>query len=261
MAPEIRDLLHDLIVNRGSELHLTADSPPRIRVDQQIISLKYDPLSPEQCHSLAFSILTENQQKKLETELEVGFAFNRTMAAGGELRFRGNAFFRHGSLAAVVRVIQTPTMEQLGLPKVCLSFVQKPKGLILVTGPSGSGKSTTLAAIVDRINSERPAHIITIEDPVEYVHGHKQAIVNQREVGVDTKSFVVALKQALRQDPDVIMVSELGMRKRFKPRLRRRKQDTLSSRHCTPTQPPKQLTGSLMLFRRISGGRRAPGWQ
>jgi len=207
MAIDIRSLLYDLINNRGSDLHLTVNSPPRIRVDQQIIALKYDPLSPEQCKSLAYSILTDKQQKKLELDFEVDFAFG----VDGLSRFRGNVFFQRGSLTTVVRAIpfQIPTMEQLKLPKVCQTFPQKPKGLVLVTGPTGSGKSTTLAAIVDRINSERAVHIITIEDPVEYVHSHKQAIVNQREVGADTKSFATALKYVLRQDPDVIMVGEM----------------------------------------------------
>jgi len=207
MRLDIRTLLNELIESRGSDLHLAANSPPRIRVDQQIISLKYDSLPSEQCKSLAYSILTDKQQKKLEMDLEVDFAFG----IDGLSRFRGNVFFQRGSLTTVIRAIpfKIPTVEQLKLPRICQTFPAKPKGLVLVTGPTGSGKSTTLAAIVDRINSERPVHIITIEDPVEYVHTHKQAIVNQREVGADTKSFATALKYVLRQDPDVIMVGEM----------------------------------------------------
>jgi twitching motility protein PilT len=207
MALDIRALLRDLIQMHGSDLHLTVNSPPRVRVDQQIIALKYDTLTPEQCKGLAYSILTDKQQKKLELDFEVDFAFG----VDGLSRFRGNIFFQRGSLTTVIRAIpfQIPTLEQLKLPRICHAFPTKPKGLILVTGPTGSGKSTTLAAIVDRINTDRAVHIITIEDPVEYVHSHKQAIVNQREVGADTKSFATALKYVLRQDPDVIMVGEM----------------------------------------------------
>jgi twitching motility protein PilT len=207
MALDIRALLRDLIEMRGSDLHLTVNSPPRVRVDQQIIPLKYDNLTPEQCKSLAYSILTDKQQKKLELDFEVDFAFG----IDGLSRFRGNVFFQRGSLCTVIRAIpfKIPTVEQLKLPKICQTFPARPKGLVLVTGPTGSGKSTTLAAIVDRINTDRAVHIITIEDPVEYVHTHKQAIVNQREVGADTKSFAQALKYVLRQDPDVIMVGEM----------------------------------------------------
>ncbi|MBM3324159.1 MAG: type IV pilus twitching motility protein PilT, partial [Calditrichaeota bacterium] len=164
-------------------------------------------LSPEQCKQLGYSLLTDKQQKRLELELEVDFAFSIERLS----RFRGNVFFQRGSLSTVIRSIPfvIPTMEQLRLPKICQSFVQRPKGLILVTGPTGCGKTTSLAAIVDRINAERPVHIITIEDPLEYIHSHKQALVNQREVGADTKSFATALKYVLRQDPDVILVGEM----------------------------------------------------
>ncbi len=207
MKLDIRTLLRELIDAKGSDLHLTVNSPPRIRVDQQIISLKYDSMTAEDCKGLAYSILTDKQQKKLELDFEVDFAFGLE----GISRFRGNIFVQRGSLSTVIRAIpwKIPTVEQLKLPKICQSFPNKPKGLILVTGPTGSGKSTTLAAIIDRINSERPVHIITVEDPVEYIHSHKQAIVNQREVGADTKSFATALKYVLRQDPDVIMVGEM----------------------------------------------------
>ena len=207
MTLDIRTLLRELIEARGSDLHLTVNSPPRVRVDQQITPLKYDPLSPEQCKGLAYSILTDKQQKKLEMEFEVDFAFG----IDGLSRFRGNVFFQRGSLTTVIRAIpfKIPTIEQLKLPKITQTLPTKPKGLVLITGPTGSGKSTTLAAIIDRVNTERAVHIITIEDPVEYIHAHKQALVNQREVGADTKSFATALKYVLRQDPDVIMVGEM----------------------------------------------------
>lgn len=204
---DIRRLLNELIDARGSDLHMAVGSPPRIRVDQHLVPLSYDPLTPEQCKQLAYSLLTEKQQKRLELDLEVDFAFGIEKLS----RFRGNVFFQRGSLSTVIRAIPftIPTIEQLRLPKICLSFIHKPKGLILVTGPTGCGKTTSLAGIVDRINHERPIHIITIEDPVEYVHSHKQALVNQREVGADTKSFARALKYVLRQDPDVILVGEM----------------------------------------------------
>ena len=207
MALDIRSLLKELIESHGSDLHLTVNSPPRIRVDQQLVPLKMDVLTPETCKGLAYSILTDKQQKRLELDFEVDFAFG----VEGLSRFRGNVFFQRGSLSTVIRSIpfKIPTMEQLRLPKICQAFPTKPKGLVLVTGPTGSGKSTSLAAIVDRINSERPVHIITVEDPVEYIHTHKQALVNQREVGADTKSFATALKYVLRQDPDVILVGEM----------------------------------------------------
>ena len=207
MNLDIRTLLRELIEARGSDLHLTVNSPPRIRVDQQIICLKYEPLSPDDCKSLAYSILTDKQQKRLELDFEVDFAFG----VEGISRFRGNVFIQRGSLCTVIRAIpwRIPTVEQLRLPKITSTFPNKPKGLILVTGPTGSGKSTTLASMIDRINVERAVHIITVEDPVEYIHSHKQAIVNQREIGADTKSFATALKYVLRQDPDVIMVGEM----------------------------------------------------
>jgi len=204
---DIRKLLEELIQARGSDLHLSVNSPPRVRVDQQLVPLKYDAMTPEDCRALAYSILTDKQQKRLELEFEVDFAFG----IEGLSRFRGNIFFQRGSLTTVIRAIpfQIPPMEQLRLPRICQTFPTKPKGLVLVTGPTGSGKSTSLAAIIDRINAERPVHIITIEDPVEYVHSHKRALVNQREVGADTKSFATALKFVLRQDPDVILVGEM----------------------------------------------------
>ncbi|MBU1707127.1 type IV pilus twitching motility protein PilT [bacterium] len=204
---DIRQLLRELIQAKGSDLHLSAGTPPRIRVDQHLVSLQYEPLTPDQCKQLAYSLLTDKQQKRLELDLEVDFAFGIEKLS----RFRGNVFFQRGSLSTVIRSIPftIPTIEQLRLPKICHNFIHKPKGLVLVTGPTGCGKSTSLAAIVDRINSERSVHIITVEDPVEYVHAHKQALINQREVGADTRSFATALKYVLRQDPDVILVGEM----------------------------------------------------
>jgi twitching motility protein PilT len=207
MSFDIRKLLEELVSSRGSDLHITVNSPPRVRIDQQLIPLEMPSLTPDDCKTLAYSILTDKQQKRLEMDLEVDFAFG----IEGVSRFRGNVFHQRGSLATVIRSIPftVPTIEALKLPRICQMFPNKPKGLILVTGPTGSGKSTSLAAIIDRVNTERQVHIITIEDPVEYVHTHKRALVNQREVEADTKSFATALKYVLRQDPDVILVGEM----------------------------------------------------
>jgi len=204
---DIRTLLEEMVAKKASDLHLTVGSPPQLRIDQRLIPVSDEKLTPVTAKALAYKILTDKQQKKLELDLEVDFAFG----IEGLCRFRGNVFFQRGSVATVIRRIPLtiPTIEELNLPKICNSFVYKPKGLILMTGPTGCGKSTSLASIIDRINSERNVHIITIEDPIEYVHRHKKSIVNQREVNSDTKSFASALKYVLRQDPDVILVGEM----------------------------------------------------
>ena len=204
---EIRSLLEELVAKSASDLHLTVGSPPQLRIDQRLVPVGSEKLSPITAKGLAYKILTDKQQKKLELDLEVDFAFG----IEGLCRFRGNVFFQRGSVATVIRRIplSIPSIEELKLPKICNSFVHKPKGLVLITGPTGCGKSTSLASIIDRINSERSVHIITIEDPIEYVHRHKKAIVNQREVNSDTKTFASALKYVLRQDPDVILVGEM----------------------------------------------------
>ncbi len=204
---DIRSLLEEMVERNASDLHLTVGSPPQIRLDQKLVPVSDEKLTPVTAKALAYKILSEKQQKILELDLEVDLAFG----IEGLSRFRGNIFFQRGSVASVIRRIplQIPSIEQLKLPKICNSFVSKSKGLVLVTGPTGCGKSTSLAAIIDRINVERNVHIITIEDPIEYVHAHKKAIVNQREVLSDTQSFATALKYVLRQDPDVILVGEM----------------------------------------------------
>jgi twitching motility protein PilT len=204
---DIRNLLEEMVEKTASDLHLTVGSPPQLRLDQKLVPISDEKLSPVTAKALAYKILTDKQQKKLELDLEVDFAFG----IEGLCRFRGNVFFQRGSIATVIRRIplHIPTIEDLKLPKICNSFVFKPKGLVLITGPTGCGKSTSLASIIDRINSERNIHVITIEDPIEYVHRHKKAIVNQREVNSDTRSFASALKYVLRQDPDVILVGEM----------------------------------------------------
>jgi twitching motility protein PilT len=200
-------LLKDLVERGGSDLHITTNSPPQIRVDGQLTPFDIPPLTAVETKQLCYSILTESQKHKFEEESELDLSFG----VKGLSRFRGNIFIQRGAVAGVFRVIpyKILTFEELGLPPVVKTLAEKPRGLVLVTGPTGSGKSTTLASIIDRINTERRDHIVTIEDPIEYLHPHKGCLVNQREVGADTKSFKHALKYVLRQDPDVVLIGEL----------------------------------------------------
>ena len=203
----LRDLLHDMIEKRASDLHITAGLPPQLRVDGQIVGTDHEPLAPEETLQLTYSVLNEEQQKRFEAEHELDFSFG----VKGLSRFRANVFLQRGVTSLAIRQIpyEIIDMKDLGLPPVMETLARKQKGLILVTGPTGSGKSTTLASIIDKINRERASHIITIEDPIEYVHQHKKCIVNQREVRADTDSFSAALKHILRQDPDVILIGEM----------------------------------------------------
>ncbi|MGQ9811078.1 MAG: type IV pilus twitching motility protein PilT [bacterium] len=203
----LRELLDKMVAERASDLHLTAGLPPQFRVDGQLVSTDYEQLSPEATKQLVYSILNEEQRKRFEIDKELDFSFG----IKGLSRFRANVFLQRGVVTAAIRQIPYEIMsfEELGLPPVVADLASKQNGLILVTGPTGCGKSTTLAAIVDKINSERRCHIVTIEDPIEYVHHHKKSIVNQREVKADTHSFANALKYVLRQDPDVILVGEM----------------------------------------------------
>ena len=208
MSVNLRVLLEEMIEREASDLHITAGERAKLRVDGDIVNCNQpDVLSPKDTLSLAYSVLTENQKKKFENENELDFSFGIQNLA----RFRGNVFKQRGCVAVVIRMIpfSVLTFQQLGLPPVIAKMADKPRGLILVTGPTGSGKSTTLAAMIDKINKERKGHIITVEDPIEFIHRHQGCIVNQREVGTDTKSFQSALKYALREDPDVILVGEL----------------------------------------------------
>lgn len=207
-APQVDDLLRLMIDRGGSDLHLTVGSPPGIRQRGEIVQVENTKvLMPRDTQSMLLSLLSEEQRKRFETELELDFAYS----IPGLSRFRANIFQQRNSMGAVFRVIpiQIPTFDQLGLPKVCKFLSERPRGLVLVTGPTGSGKSTTLAAMVDHINETRPLHIITMEDPIEFMHKNKRAYVNQREIGEDTHSFAAALRRVLRQDPDVILVGEL----------------------------------------------------
>ncbi|HYN08127.1 MAG TPA: type IV pilus twitching motility protein PilT [Vicinamibacterales bacterium] len=200
-------LLKETLDRGGSDLHLSAGVPPCVRVDGDLQRLPLPVLTPEQTRHLACSGLTDAQRKRFEDDSEIDLA----LAVEGIGRCRGNVFRKKGTVAAVFRLIPNaiPSLDDLGLPPVIASLADRPRGLILVTGPTGSGKSTTLAAIVDRINATRPVHILTIEDPVEYVHRHKTAVVSQRELGSDTHSFPRALRAALREDPDVVLIGEL----------------------------------------------------
>jgi twitching motility protein PilT len=204
---QMHQLLKTMVEQGGSDLHITTGSPPQIRVDGQMLPLKLPPLLPAETKQLCYSVLTEAQKRKLEEENELDLSFG----VKGLARFRGNIFIQRGALAGVFRMIPYKflSFEELGLPPVIKDISRKPRGLVLVTGPTGSGKSTTLASIIDFINSERQEHIITIEDPIEYLHPHKKCLINQREVGADTHSFKKALKYILRQDPDVVLVGEL----------------------------------------------------
>jgi twitching motility protein PilT len=203
----LRQLLEDMVTRRASDLHITAGVPPEFRVDGAIQPSEYDVLAPEHTVQLAYSVMSDEQRKRFETTKELDFSFG----IKGLARYRANVFLQRGVVCMVIRQIpfEILAMDSLGLPTVAREFTNRMKGMILVTGPTGSGKSTTLAAMLDRINQNRASHIITIEDPVEYIHHHKKCIVNQREVGSDTASFPTALKYVLRQDPDIILIGEM----------------------------------------------------
>jgi twitching motility protein PilT len=205
---DLGEILRQVVQSQASDLHLAVGLPPVMRIDGHLQNLEgYPDLSTNESRELIYSILNQDQRQKLETEWEVDLSYSLY----GQARFRVNVFFHKGTLAAAFRLIPVgiKTIDELGLPKVLHSFCNKPRGFILVTGPTGSGKSTTLAAIIDEINASRSDHIVTIEDPIEFLHSHKRCVVNQREVGSDTKGFPVALRSALRQDPDVILIGEL----------------------------------------------------
>src|SRR5262249_31585927 len=201
------ELLQTLVENSGSDLHITTDTPPQIRVHGHLKPLDLPLLGPAETKSLAYSVLTDQQKKRFEEGLELDFSFG----IRGLARFRCNVFNQRGAVAAVYRVIpeKIKGFNELGLPPVLAQLAERPRGLVLVTGPTGSGKSTTLAAMIDKINTERHEHILTIEDPIEFVHPHKGCLVNQREVHQDTEGFAAALRAALREDPDIVLIGEL----------------------------------------------------
>ena len=201
------ELLQKVIEVDGSDLHITTRTPPQIRVHGHLERLDLEALTSADTKELAYTVLTDAQKQRFEEKLELDFSFG----VGDVARFRCNLFFQRGAVAAVYRLIPSTirTFQELGLPEVMSTLAEKPRGLILVTGPTGSGKSTTLAAMIDKINKERHDHILTIEDPIEFVHPHQGCLVNQREVHEDTRSFSHALRAALREDPDVVLIGEM----------------------------------------------------
>ena len=204
----LRALLEEMIERGASDLHITAGEKAKMRIDGEILSSRNEyVLTPKDTLQVAYSVLTEQQKKRFETENELDFSFGIQSLA----RFRGNCFKQRGCVSMVMRQIpiSVKTFDELKLPPVIARLAEKPRGLVLVTGPTGSGKSTTLAAMIDKVNKERRGHIITVEDPIEFIHRHQGCIINQREVGTDTPSFASALKYALREDPDVILVGEM----------------------------------------------------
>jgi len=204
---DISELLIFMVENKGSDLHISAGEPPVVRIHGDMRKIEMPPLDRDTVHNMIYEILNDQQRKTFEETLELDFSF----ALGNIARFRVNVFKQNRGEAAVFRTIPTkiPTFEELNLPKVFMDIARLEKGLVLVTGPTGSGKSTTLAAIIDFINTEQKGHILTIEDPIEFVHPSKNCLVNQRELGPHTKSFANALRSALREDPDVILVGEM----------------------------------------------------
>src|SRR3954454_15659903 len=203
----LHQLLRAMIEKGASDMHITTGSPPLLRIDGAIVPLKLSPLSPIETKQLCYSVLTEEQKIQFEKNKELDLSFGVKSLS----RFRANIFLQRGAVSGAFRSIpfKILSFEELGLPAVIAELASKPRGLVLVTGPTGSGKSTTLASIIDKINAETRQHIITIEDPIEYIHNHKLCIINQREVGADTASFKTALRYILRQDPDVVLVGEM----------------------------------------------------
>jgi twitching motility protein PilT len=206
-APTIQDFLRLVIEKGGTDLHITADSPPVTRVNGTLVALPFPPLSANDTKNLCYSLLTESQRHRFEEDQELDFSFG----VRGLSRFRGNLYLQRGAVGGAFRAVpySARPLAELGLPPVVAELTKLPRGLVLVTGPTGSGKSTTLAAMIDKINRERHEHVITVEDPIEFVHQHRGCIVNQREVYADTHTFGEALKHVLRQDPDVVLIGEM----------------------------------------------------
>ncbi len=203
----LHQLLKVMVEKGASDLHITTNTPPQLRIDGDLVPVKMPPLEPAQTRELCYSIMSDAQKHMFEENNELDLSFGVKNLS----RFRANIYQQKGAVAGAFRTIpfKILTFEELGLPRVVYDLSEKPRGMVLVTGPTGSGKSTTLASMIDRINTERHEHILTIEDPIEFVHNHKNCIVNQREIGADTDSFKKALKYVLRQDPDVILVGEM----------------------------------------------------
>ncbi|MGB2988715.1 MAG: PilT/PilU family type 4a pilus ATPase, partial [Candidatus Zixiibacteriota bacterium] len=203
----LRELLELMAKRDASDLHLTVGSPPQLRIDGKLVKTDFDVLAPENTKKLAYSIMSEKQRQAFEESSELDLSFGIENLS----RFRCNVFMQRGNVAVALRQIpfSIPSFEELGIPKVVAELADMPRGLVLVTGPTGSGKSTSLAALINKINLERHCHILTVEDPIEYLHRHNSSLINQREVYADTLSFASALKYALREDPDVVLVGEM----------------------------------------------------
>lgn len=203
----LHQLLKIMVDQGASDLHIAVGAPPQLRIDGGLVPLRTAPLTPVDTQQLCYSVLTDTQKQHFEGEKELDLSFG----VKGLSRFRGNIFMQRGAVGGVFRLIpfEIKSFQELGLPQVVSTFADKPRGLVLVTGPTGSGKSTTLASIIDKINQEKRMHILTIEDPIEYLHPHKNCLVNQREIGADTKGFKTALRYVLRQDPDVVLIGEM----------------------------------------------------
>ncbi len=203
----LRELLEIMVKKNASDLHLTVGSPPQLRIDGKLAKTDFDLLTPEDTKKLAYSIMSEKQKQKFEEKSELDLSFGIEQLS----RFRCNVFMQRGNVAVALRQIpfMIPSFEELGIPKPVVELANLPRGLVLVTGPTGSGKSTTLAALINKINQERHCHILTVEDPIEYLHRHNSSLINQREVYADTSSFASALKYALREDPDVVLIGEM----------------------------------------------------
>src|SRR5439155_10666926 len=201
------DLLKTTVELNGSDLHIATNTPPQVRVHGHLQRLQMPDLTPAETKQLVYSVLTDSQKKRFEETMELDFSFGLK----GLARFRCNVFNQRGAVAAVYRLIpeKIKSFQDLGLPAVLATLAERPRGLVLITGPTGSGKSTTLAAMLDKINKERHDHILTIEDPIEYIHQHQGCLVNQREVHSDTNSFGNALRAALREDPDIVLIGEM----------------------------------------------------
>ncbi len=207
MRVTMHQLLKTLVDQGGTDLHVTTNSAPQIRVHGKMVPLQTPPMSPAETKNVIYSVLTDAQKHRFEETFELDFSFG----VKGLARFRANIFYQRGAVAGAFRTIpwEIKSFNELGLPQIVAKLCDKPRGLILVTGPTGSGKSTTLAAMLDKINCERQEHMVTIEDPIEYLHSHKKCLVNQRELHADTKSFSAALRSVLRQDPDVVLIGEM----------------------------------------------------
>jgi twitching motility protein PilT len=204
---ELQKLLETVIEKRASDLHITTGAPPQLRIDGKLMSFENTVLSAPDTKRLCYSVLTDAQRHKFEEDWELDFSFG----IKGLSRFRGNIYMQRGAVSGAFRALSFDILNfsELGIPPITNELIKKPKGLVLVTGPTGTGKSTTLAAMIDKINQEKSSHILTVEDPIEYLHRHKKCIINQREVNSDTKSFGAALRHILRQDPDIILIGEM----------------------------------------------------